>query len=139
MSAEADRLYRLLSGLRDLATRSLPPETAEVSPALVAILDALAEGRAQRVSELARVLGKSRPTVSVEVKKLELQGLLRREADATDRRSKRLVLTPKGRALHRTIAEARRKTLSKALSALSPEERRTLFLLLEKATKGGSV
>src|SRR5882672_6687900 len=56
-------------------------------------------------AELAATLCMPKPTVTVNVKRLEAAGLLRREIDTADLRRHRLVLTPDGRkAMSRGLA-----------------------------------
>jgi DNA-binding MarR family transcriptional regulator len=59
-------------------------------------------------AELAATLCMPKPTVTVNLMRLEAAGLLRREIDAADLRRHRLVLTPDGR-----------KTMSRGLALLS--------------------
>jgi DNA-binding MarR family transcriptional regulator len=59
-------------------------------------------------AELAATLCMPKPTVTVNLKRLEAAGLLRREIDSADLRRHRLVLTPDGR-----------KAMSRGLSLLS--------------------
>ena len=56
-------------------------------------------------AELAATLCMPKPTVTVNLKRLEAAGLLRREIDASDLRRHRLLLTPDGRkAMSRGLA-----------------------------------
>ena len=56
-------------------------------------------------AELADTLCMPKPTVTVNVKRLEAAGFLRREIDAADLRRHRLLLTPAGRkAMTRGLA-----------------------------------
>ena len=83
-------------------------------------------------AELAGTLCMPKPTVTVNLKRLEAAGLLRREIDPADLRRHRLVLTPDGRkAMSRGLA-----LLSDAfgtrLGRLSAAQQATLWTLLEK-------
>jgi DNA-binding MarR family transcriptional regulator len=73
-------------------------------------------------SELAEVLEIEKPTLGRLLDRLESKGWVRREADAADRRVKRLFLTeevePAIKAMRAAAAEMRRD----ALAGLSPEE-----------------
>jgi len=82
-------------------------------------------------AELAATLCMPKPTVTVNLKRLEAAGLLRREIDASDLRRHRLLLTPDGRkAMSRGLA-----LLSGAFGArlgrLSAAEQAQLRTLLE--------
>ena len=83
-------------------------------------------------AELAATLCMPKPTVTVNLKRLEAGGLLRREIDAADLRRHRLVLTPEGRkAMSRGVA-----LLSDAFGArlgrLSAAQQAALRTLLQK-------
>ena len=83
-------------------------------------------------AELAATLCMPKPTVTVNLKRLEAAGLLRREIDSADLRRHRLVLTPDGRkAMSRGLA-----LLSGAFGArlgrLSAPQQAGLRTLLEK-------
>jgi DNA-binding MarR family transcriptional regulator len=83
-------------------------------------------------AELASVLCMPKPTVTVNVKRLEAAGFLRREIDPEDLRRHRLLLTPSGRkAMTRGLA-----LLSDAFGArldkISGAEQTELRRLLEK-------
>src|ERR1700741_2744008 len=83
-------------------------------------------------AELAATLCMPKPTVTVNLKRPEAAGLLRREIDSTDLRRHRLVLTPDGRkAMSRGLA-----LLSDALGArrdrLSAPPQASLPPLLQK-------
>jgi DNA-binding MarR family transcriptional regulator len=87
-------------------------------------------------SELAEREGVARPGASRTAAALEERGLVRREADAADRRSHTLAATPEGEAL---LAAARRRSsayLESALAKLDEEELEVLeraAALLERA------
>jgi DNA-binding MarR family transcriptional regulator len=83
-------------------------------------------------AELATTLCMPKPTVTVNLKRLEAAGLLRREIDAADLRRHRLLLTPSGRkAMSRGIA-----VLSEAfgtrLGRLTSAQQAELRTMLEK-------
>jgi DNA-binding MarR family transcriptional regulator len=83
-------------------------------------------------AELATTLCMPKPTVTVNLKRLEAAGFLRREIDATDLRRHRLLLTPEGRkAMTRGLA-----LLSDAFGArldrLGAAQQTQLRTLLEK-------
>lgn len=63
---------------------------------------------------------------------LEARGALRRETDPRDRRSKIVVATEDGRALHEQAAALTRRSEDVMLQTLSPRERRQLRTLLQK-------
>ena len=83
-------------------------------------------------AELAATLCMTKPTVTVNLKRLEAAGFLRREIDAADLRRHRLVVTPTGRkAISRGLALLS-DTFGGRLERLSASERAALQRLLEK-------
>jgi DNA-binding MarR family transcriptional regulator len=83
-------------------------------------------------AELATTLCMPKPTVTVNLKRMEAAGFVRREIDSADLRRHRLLLTPSGRkAMTRGLA-----LLSEAFGArlerLSAAQQRDLRALLEK-------
>ncbi|HTB77569.1 MAG TPA: MarR family transcriptional regulator [Polyangiaceae bacterium] len=83
-------------------------------------------------AELAVTLCMPKPTITVNLKRLEAAGFIRREIDATDLRRHRLIVTPAGRkAMTRGLA-----VLSEAFGArlgrLNASEQSQLKSLLEK-------
>ena len=61
----------------------------------------LEEGLTQR--ELSRRVGLREPTTVIAIKGLEKSGLVRREANSTDRRKAHVYLTPEGKALQKEL------------------------------------
>lgn len=63
------------------------------------ILMALSRPQPTGMAEVAEILGMDRTTLTAALKPLERRGLLQLEADARDRRARRMALTDAGRAL----------------------------------------
>lgn len=85
--------------------------------------------------ELAGKLLKSGGNITLVVDNLEKRELVRREADKTDRRISRIVLTPAGKDLIQTVFPQHVNTITKELAVLSSEEQRLLGSLLRKLGK----
>lgn len=83
-------------------------------------------------AELADVLCMPRPTVTVNVKRLEADGFLRREIDAADLRRHRLVVTPVGREAMTKGLALLSEAFGARLERLSEPEQAQLRTLLEK-------
>jgi DNA-binding MarR family transcriptional regulator len=83
-------------------------------------------------SELSAALGVSRNTVSALLNGLEEQGLIERHLHPTDRRQFLVRITPAGCDLVRTRAPQFAAFIASLLDDLSPDERHTLFVLLDK-------
>ncbi|WP_457631289.1 MarR family winged helix-turn-helix transcriptional regulator [Oceanithermus sp.] len=130
---KADRLIDAMGRLRRLRVGMALPPDAGVSPAMMPIINHLAEDPGCSVRDLARALGLTTPTVSVSLRRLERQGLVMRRPHPRDNRAVRLFLTPAGEELHRRVREFRRQTAGRMLEGLKPQEQEELLRLLDKA------
>ena len=74
----------------------------------------------------------SKNTISALLRGLEAQGLIQRTLDAADLRAFRIQLTQAGRDYLHSTAPRRIEGLNRLLSALTPQEREELTVLLEK-------
>jgi len=83
-------------------------------------------------AELAATLCMAKPTVTVNVKRLEAAGFLRREIDAADLRRHRLILTPAGRKAMTRGLELLSHAFGARLERLSAAQQKELRALLEK-------
>ncbi len=76
--------------------------------------------------EIARKLGLATPTVTNSATSMEAAGLVERRRHPLDARRVQLFLTPRGRALERTIDTEMSRLTDRALAALSEPERAAL-------------
>jgi DNA-binding MarR family transcriptional regulator len=83
-------------------------------------------------AELAAKLCMPKPTVTVNIKRLEAAGFLRREIDATDLRKHRLTLTSSGRRAMQKGVSLLTDAYAARLTALTPAEQEKLQALFEK-------
>ncbi len=83
--------------------------------------------------QLSRLIGVDRTTISNVILRLEKRGALKRSADATDRRVKRLALTPSGEKLLMRALPSVQKVQDQFLAPLDEDERTELIRLLTKA------
>jgi DNA-binding MarR family transcriptional regulator len=88
------------------------------------------DGRKQQ--ELADTIGVDKAAATRAISRLEENGYVRREADANDRRSMRVYLTPKGRRLQPQLEAAAKHCIDSMTSELDSSERVELRRLLEK-------
>ncbi|MGW7680367.1 MarR family winged helix-turn-helix transcriptional regulator [Kribbella sp. NPDC054772] len=82
------------------------------------------------VARLAKVLDVEVPTATKTTQRMEAAGLVRRVRNATDARQVGIELTDRGVELAHTIQEVYDRAGRRALSRLTPEDRRTLRNLL---------
>ncbi len=82
------------------------------------VLDVLAAHRpcALRVQEISERVHLSQSALSRLIARLERDGLVERAVCAEDRRGVRVVLTPKGRALHGRVLPVQRAVLTRMLA-----------------------
>ena len=83
-------------------------------------------------AELAATLCMPKPTVTVNLKRLEAAGLLRREIDTADLRRHRLLLTPDGRKTMSRGLMLLSDAFGARLGRLSAAQQASLRTLLEK-------
>ena len=83
-------------------------------------------------SEISERQGVSRNTMSSFIRNLEDEGLVERRLDPVDRRRFNISLTENGRHLVAAHMHDHLDTVGQCFSGLSPDERETLFALLQK-------
>jgi DNA-binding MarR family transcriptional regulator len=86
--------------------------------------------------ELAGRLNVKPPSVTKVLRRLERQGLVRRERDSDDARVSLVHLTARGAALERDVARAWREAERQTLSGLSRKEAASLRGLVIRALRG---
>jgi DNA-binding MarR family transcriptional regulator len=96
------------------------------------VLRTLGEQQSASLSELAASMDVTLGNLTGIVDRLEAADLVRRQRDATDRRSLRLQITPAGRELYQQAVPSTRGCVRELFSALSPQEISELERLLEK-------
>ena len=82
--------------------------------------------------DLEEIFSVRRSTMSAIILRMEKKGFLTRESVARDARLKKLVLTEKGKKIHEMIESRITDTEEKLAAGLSEDEKRLLFVLLEK-------
>jgi DNA-binding MarR family transcriptional regulator len=88
------------------------------------------DGLTQR--ELSRRVGTMEPTTLVALRAMEREGLIRRVRNGGDKRKVNIFLTPKGRALEKTLMPLAAEVVNKAVSDFSPDEVRLLLGMLKR-------
>jgi len=84
------------------------------------------------MKEIARGIRKKKNTVTVLTDKLVTLGYVRKEDDTTDKRSTRIFLTEKGRALETTFREVSSKLIRRTYRGFSRAEQDILMAFLER-------
>jgi len=114
----AARLLALMPRFADWAAASLRAKRDEGDPSFrqLIVLFQIRNGATSPVA-LANRLGISRAVVTGLLDRLEQRGMVRREADPTDRRRLRLVVTPAGIAASQRLGQAVVADLARQLAA----------------------
>jgi MarR family 2-MHQ and catechol resistance regulon transcriptional repressor len=101
-----------------------------------AALEALLHKGPLPVNAIAEKVFLTSGSMTAAVDRLESKGLVERKADASDRRTRVVHLTPKGKALIATAFMDHAAALERAVEGLSEAERGTVIQLLKKLGKG---
>ena len=96
------------------------------------IMRALAREDGCSQLDLVRKTHLKPPTVSVTLKRLETDGLVKRQPDPMDLRITRVYLSPKGQEHNRRVLSRLRETDAELMQGFSEEEKKTLCLLLDR-------
>lgn len=107
----------------------------DVTPRQATLLFIIGQNVGTSLSELTRVSGIDRGTISDMVPRLERRGLLVQAKAGDDRRAKALRLTPSGEALVRDAVERTEGLVDRVLSTL-PHEYHELFIKMLKQLVG---
>ena len=99
------------------------------------VLMRLYHGGNSGVSEIGEQMGVTRAAASQAIARLVTQGLIERSEDPSDRRAKRLALTPKGRTLIEKGIEARSQWVEGLTDAFTPEQQSMIVSALALLTE----
>ena len=127
------RLIKILKSLKHEGEEQAPPDKMGISPTQVNIIDEIFLAGTITIKELAENLKLTPPTISVGVKKLEKNKLIKRESHKEDGRSVLLILTKEGKNLYERIEEYRNTRVREILNKLEPDDQNKMLSLLEKA------
>ena len=128
----------LIRRAHQVAVAIFMEETADhdVTPVQFAILNTLIDTPGEDQVTLARDVAFDAATFGSVITRLESKGWVRREADAADRRRKRLWVTPDGVAAAVRMKRAVGKAQTRILAPLAPGERQQLVALLGRLVAG---
>ena len=96
------------------------------------LLDHLDQGVGKSQKQLAEELGIRPQSVSEAIFFLEKRGEVRKEADANDRRVRRIFLTEQGEERKKVLSRMQEEHAEKFFSVLTASEKQTLLSILEK-------
>jgi DNA-binding MarR family transcriptional regulator len=138
MSDWSDEIHAVLLELHgymnrpDLDQAFLARAGVKLDRALFPLLSRIGRSHPIGVVELASLVGRGHSTVSRQVAKLELLGLVERQVAKGDQRVRLLAPSTVGWKMLDQLAVARRKFLSERLSSWTDEERSKLLDLLTR-------
>lgn len=124
-----DLLHVTLQLMRSIA-KEIRRSPQALAPAQMGTLMRLAAGPAA-MSELARHLAVSAPTVSKSIAVLADRGWVERWIDPADRRQTFVRLTAEGRRVASSMKRQSRRHVASLLASLTPEQRTQLMTTLE--------
>jgi DNA-binding MarR family transcriptional regulator len=127
--ASFERLSKMLMRMARSVNAALEDE---ITPQKFLLLNSLLRMKKCKVNDLAQELNLSSGATTLALNRLEEEGLILRTRDEGDRRIVRVELTEEGRALILRLVGKRHQVWEKMLGALTPEEERELFRILEK-------
>lgn len=125
----ADAIWQIWRGWRLV---SHPVKQGKITPEQYWLLHILYRFGPQRIKDLAARIGIGSSPVTIAVKRLERDGLVRRERGTADERVVMVHLTEHGKALFHAWRQERRRVLAAFFEPLNEEERHQLYGLLEK-------
>ncbi len=97
------------------------------------ILTSLYEnGGTLKMSQMAKIIGKDKSTVTSLINKLESLGYIEKTSDSSDKRVTMVVLTNKGRDVENTFNNISKMVRETAYNGFSDEEKEQLLTLLKK-------
>jgi MarR family transcriptional regulator, 2-MHQ and catechol-resistance regulon repressor len=96
------------------------------------VLEMLLHKGPMKVNDIGRKIDLTSGSITAAVDRLEARGLVSREVNKQDSRSRIVQLTAKGTALIRAAFAAHSARLEKAVGGLNPRERADLIALLKK-------
>ena len=110
----------------DCLSRRCPDLSVREMHLIEEVCRAVDQGRDNRPSAIAAAQRVTAGTLTVAVNQLEAKGYLQRARDSGDKRSVRLLPTPKGREAERSHAQFHRELVEAAVAGLSAEEAEVL-------------
>jgi MarR family transcriptional repressor of emrRAB len=129
-------LFRTARLLRERIDQALAPFSLNMSQYLVLSMLVADEGEPSSPSEIGNTLDATRTQMTRMLDALQSQGLIRRRANAQDRRSLELELTAAGRRVVKTAAPAVHAVYAHAWSAVAPRDRAATIASLQRLHAG---
>ncbi|HWC11824.1 MAG TPA: MarR family transcriptional regulator [Acidimicrobiales bacterium] len=139
IGVDQDAVSRIDDALNILVRRAQGPRAQEqltaraglsLERAAYPLLRRIGEAETMRTSNVAAALSVDVSTVSRQVKQLELEGLVARQPDPSDRRASVLALTAEGHEALERLRRARQEVLAQVVASWPDEDRAALADLI---------
>lgn len=127
-----DAMHHIMHLYRTQQHRSLRDACHDLAHMEIKVLGFFARRPGGSPSDLVAHSGRDKAQVARLIRGLRERGLLEAEADASDRRSTRVTLSPAGLDLHTALHSHDGELADAALAGLSGQERATLAALLAR-------
>ena len=127
-----EAIHTVMHRVRSFQHRTVEDLPGAPTPMDGKVLGFFARNPGATQSDLAAHSGRDKGQLARLVGGLRERGLLQAQADASDRRNLRLLLTDEGKALQEKIQRRRRKLAQVAAAGLSDAERKQLLALLAR-------
>src|ERR1700691_2337228 len=99
----------------------------ELSLTEAAVMARLDKDGPATTADLARAEGMKPQSMGATIAALEEMGMVERKPHPTDGRQVKIELTPKGAAVRKSVGDAKRTWLARAIAQLDKQDRETLF------------
>ena len=96
------------------------------------VMQPLMENESLTQLELVKITGLKAPTISITLRNMEREGIVRREKNDADRRETHVYITDKGREMHAKIIESLEKAEKIMLEGLSEKELKAARTVVDK-------
>ncbi|HEX4808809.1 MAG TPA: MarR family transcriptional regulator [Bryobacteraceae bacterium] len=123
-------LMKAHHGLREVALRSI--ENTGMCFSDFAVLEALLHKGPMAVNTIGAKVHLTSGSITTAVDRLESRGLVVRQNDASDRRTRIVVLTDEGRKQIESMFRAHEADMNRAMDVIPASERMELIVLLKK-------
>jgi DNA-binding MarR family transcriptional regulator len=128
----------LIRRAQQIAVALFVEECGQLTPVQFAALSAVAGHPGIDLTRLAGLIALDKPTTGGVIDRLEAKDLLKRSADKSDKRLKRLTITPAGNRLLAAAQAGVARTQTRLLAPLSKAEQRLFVELLGRIVEGNN-
>lgn len=96
------------------------------------VMRPLMENESLTQLELVKITNLKAPTISITLRNMERDGIVRREKNDADRRETHVYITDKGREMHAKVLEVLENAEKVMLDGLTPKEQKAAKTVLDK-------